>query len=244
MKISAISDVHVKAPNDDADRRLSMFLAHPEVLSSDYVILLGDIYDLMVGPHAEYFQQFRHHFQAMDELLRLGKKVYFFEGNHDVHLEKLFREICKTSEVVVSQRPIVLELDGKTYYVSHGDEHEVENLTYHRYMRFIRSRPLKFIADYIMPYRVLNYLGRRASKVSRKKGMKRFDPEAVRQTFREGVRKTTEGKFDFVLGGHSHVKDLYQIPGTSSFYLNNGYALNSKTFICIHDHVVNFLPLE
>ncbi len=243
MRLAAISDVHVKVPNDEADRLLSKFLVHPEVLSADYVLLLGDIYDLMVGPHTQYFHQFRHHFQAMDELLRLGKKVYFFEGNHDVHLEKLFRDVWKNADVIVSQQPVVLELNGKTYYVSHGDEHEVDNLTYHRYIRFIRSKPLKFVADYLMPYGVLNYIGRRASKVSRKKGLKRFDAEGVRHTFREGVRKTTEGKFDFVLGGHSHVKDLYQIPGTPSLYLNNGYALNSGTFICIHDHEVKFLPL-
>jgi UDP-2,3-diacylglucosamine hydrolase len=243
MRIAAISDVHVKVPNDDADRLLTAFFMHPEVLAADYVFLLGDIYDLMCGPHREYVERFRHHFQAMEELLRRGKKVYFFEGNHDVHLEKLFREVWGNRGVVVTQRPAVLEISGKKYYVSHGDEHEVENQSYHRYIRFIRSRPLRFVAEHLMPFRVLNYFGNRASNMSRKKGAKRFDAEGVRHTFREGVRKTTKGEFDFVLGGHSHVKDLYQIPGTTSTYLNNGYALHTKTFICIRDHNVDFLPL-
>ena len=55
MKIVAISDVHVKTPHDDADHVLCNFLTNPTVTTSDYVLLLGDIFDLMCGPHKEYF---------------------------------------------------------------------------------------------------------------------------------------------------------------------------------------------
>lgn len=244
MKIAAISDVHVKFPGDEADKLLTSFFYHPEVQNSDYVLLLGDIYDLMCGPHEEYLKLYKHHFDAMSELLRKGKKVYFFEGNHDVHLEKLFRVIWKNQDVIITQNPVVEEIEGKTYYFSHGDEHEVDNISYHRYIRFIRSKPLKFVADHLMPYKVLNFFGERASKMSRKKGSKRFDAEGVRKRFRDGVTETTKGKFDFVLGGHSHVKDHYQIPGSQSVYLNNGYALNSGTFILITNHVPEFLSLR
>ena len=40
MKISAISDVHVKKPHDQADRLLRDFLLNPIVKSSDYIVLL------------------------------------------------------------------------------------------------------------------------------------------------------------------------------------------------------------
>jgi UDP-2,3-diacylglucosamine hydrolase len=243
MKIAAISDVHVKSPNDEADKLLSSFFLHPEVQSSDYILLLGDIFDLMCGPHEEYLLLYKHHFDAMTELQKKGKKVFFFEGNHDLHLEKLFKKIWKNQEVIVSQLPIFCEIAGKSYYFSHGDEHEIDNISYHRYINIIRSRPLKFIADYIMPFKVLNFFGERASKMSRKKGSKRFDAEGVRRRFRLGVSETTQGKFDFVLGGHSHVKDEYIIPGSQSLYLNNGYALNSRTFIMVDNHKANFLPL-
>ena len=244
MKIAAISDVHVKSPGDEADKLLTSFFAHPEVQNADYILLLGDIYDLMCGPHEEYLQLYRHHFDSMDDLLKKGKKVYFFEGNHDVHLEKLFRSVWKNTDVVITQEPVIEEIDGKKYYFSHGDEHEIDNHSYHRYIRFIRSRPLKFVADYLMPFKVLNYFGERASKMSRKKGSKRFDAEGVRKRFRHGVAETTKGQFDFVLGGHSHVKDHYEIPGSKAVYLNNGYALISGTFILIDNHVPQFLPLR
>lgn len=243
MKIAAISDVHVKAPHDEADKLLCSFLSHPEVQSSDYILLLGDIFDLMCGPHDEYLRSFGHIFTLMDELQKKKKKVYFFEGNHDVHLEKLFKKLWPQDEILITQDPRVETLGSRKYYFSHGDEHEVDNLSYHRYIKFIRSRPLKFVADYLMPYAVLNFFGERASKMSRKKGSRKFDVEGVRKKFRSGVSETTNGQYDFVLGGHSHVKDRFQLPGSSSLYLNNGYALQSRTFILIKDHVADFISL-
>lgn len=243
MKIAAISDVHVKKPFDEADRILSTFLLHEEVQNADIILLLGDIFDLMVGPHEEYLKLFEHQFQRITKLSQMGKKVYFFEGNHDVHLAGLFKKIWKNNEVILSQQPVIEELDGKLYYYSHGDEHEVDNVSYQRYIKLIRSSPLKFVANYLMPFRLLGFLGERASKISRKKGAKNFQYELVRNRFRSGVALSTEGKYHFVIGGHSHVQDTYLIPNSDSLYVNNGFALKTKTFIVIENHELAFVPL-
>lgn len=243
MKIAAISDVHVKNPHDEADKLLMSFLLHPEVQSSDYVVLLGDIFDLMCGPHEEYADSYSHLFKIIEELHQKDKKIFFFEGNHDLHLEGLFKRIWKDKVLTVSQQPIIEEIDGKKYYFSHGDEHEVDNISYHRYMKVVRSAPLKFVANHLMPYSVLKFIGERASKMSRKRGALTFDADLVKETFRQGVEQTTEGKYDFVLGGHSHVQDKYNIPESGTTYLNNGYALHTRTFILIENHNTRFVPL-
>lgn len=242
MRISAISDVHVKVPFDDADHLLSRFLTHPLVKNSDYILLLGDIFDLMCGPHSEYIGQFDHLFKLMDELVANGKKVYFFEGNHDVHLKKLFDKRWPNGDVILSQDPVIESINGKSYYFSHGDEHEVKNTSYQNYKKLILSPPLRFVANYVMPFRLLNYLGERASKMSRKKGARIYNEELVKNTFREGVQETTQGKYNFILGGHSHVVDNFKL-NQDSVYLNNGYALKSKTFLMIDDHEVSFPEL-
>lgn len=244
MKIAAISDVHVKSPSDEADRLLVSFLNHPTVIQADYIVLLGDIFDLMCGPHEEYLRSFKHLFSALTDLQASGKRIYFFEGNHDIHLEKLFKKLWKNNEVTISQKPIIEEIDGRKYYFSHGDEHEVDNLSYQRYIGIIRSFPVKYLANHFIPLSLLEFFGKRASKMSRKKGSRKFDAEGVRNRFRSGVTKTTQGRFDFVLGGHSHVKDEFIIPGSNSIYVNNGYALQSKSFILIEDHQVKFISLS
>lgn len=242
-KIVAISDVHVKQPGDDSDKLLSRFLAHPEVQSAHYILLLGDIYDLMCGPHEEYLKLFGHHFDLLKLLGAQNKKVYFFEGNHDVHLKQLINKVCKNGEIILSQEPILEMIDDKLYYFSHGDEHEVDNISYHRYIKIIRSAPLEFVANRIMPYHVLKFLGENASKLSRKKGSKVFKAESVKERFRSGVLKTIPEDVDFVLGGHSHVKDEFNFPGKKTIYINNGYAPQTKTFICIEDHKIKFLSI-
>lgn len=243
MKVSAISDIHIKKPYDEADKLLMRFLHHPEVEKSDYILLLGDIFDLMCGPHDEYLEMYNHIFDRLDELSKKNKKIYFFEGNHDVHLGKLFSKKWKKNEIMLSQYPVIEEIEGKRYYFSHGDEHETDNLSYQRYKKFILTSPLAFIANQVMPFKLLNYIGEKASKRSRKVGAKIFNEDKVRDTFRKGVKETTEGKFDFVIGGHSHVQDKYKIENTFSVYVNNGYALNSKTFILIDNHGLRFEPL-
>jgi UDP-2,3-diacylglucosamine hydrolase len=242
MKISAISDVHVKKPFDDASNLLVSFLQHSEVESSDYIILLGDIFDLMCGPHRAYLTDFSYIFDLLENHLLQGKRVLYFEGNHDIHLQKLFTQRWPDGSIRSYQEALIEEIDGKSYYFSHGDEHEVDNLEYQKYKRIITSSPLRFVANYLMPYRVLSFFGERASQLSRKKGSKSYNEQKVRERFRRGVTQVTEGKYDFILGGHSHVQDTYKI-GQGGVYINNGYALKSRTFICINDHQVEFVPL-
>lgn len=244
MKISAISDVHVKSPGDPADVLLNKFLDHPEVRTSQHVLLLGDIFDLMAGQHDEYLRDYGHIFRKMDALVKSGVRVHFFEGNHDVNLQKLFHKFWPNREVTSRVEPEIQEWEGKTYYFSHGDEHEIHNPSYQRYKKFINSRPLQFVADYIMPYAVLKFVGERASVRSRKKGARSFDEESVKEKFRHGVSTVTGGKYDFVLGGHSHVKDEYRMEGSQSLYLNNGYAMRSRTFIVIDNHQPRFESLS
>jgi UDP-2,3-diacylglucosamine hydrolase len=241
MKISAISDVHVKSPGDEAQLLLEKFFNHPEVKSSQHVLLLGDIFDLMAGPHQEYLDSFHPIFEKIDALVKSGVQVHFFEGNHDVHLQKLFQKFWPKGEVKARQLPEIENWDGKNYYFSHGDEHEPHNVSYQRYKKLILSPPLRFVANHIMPYEVLKFVGEKASSMSRKKGSRKFDVEKVRNTFREGVKETTQGKYDFVLGGHSHVQDNFNMG--NSIYLNNGYALKTKTFILINNHIPKFESL-
>lgn len=241
MKISTISDVHVKASGDEAEELLLKFLSHPLVLESDYVGLLGDIFDLMCGPHEIYLKQFDKIFQAIDLLVRRGVKVIYIEGNHDLHLKKLFEKKWKNNEVLVSQHHVLLQDGECRYYLSHGDDHEVDNVNYQRYKRIIFSAPLRFVANYLLPYRLLEYLGRRASNRSRKKGLKVFDENRVRTRFREGV-EITNPKANLILGGHSHVKDIYTLKSGST-YINNGYALKERVFIHIDGMNAQFISL-
>ena len=73
MKFAAISDIHVKIAGDNAEKLLLSFLRNPEVQSSDVILLLGDIFDLMIGPHTQYFLRFQAYFDEIKLLIKNGK---------------------------------------------------------------------------------------------------------------------------------------------------------------------------
>src|SRR5690606_27550889 len=183
MRISAISDVHVKEENDQAFDLLLKFLKHPLVRESNYVVLLGDIFDLMCGNHIEYLYEFEEIFSEIDRLANTGVKVLFFEGNHDLHLSKLLRRRIKNTNFEIHSKPKIIEAENKKYYFSHGDEHEVENKAYQRYKKIISSKPLEFVANYCVPYLLLKTIGEKASEKSRKRGSYTFDEVKVKKEF-------------------------------------------------------------
>lgn len=241
MRIATISDVHIKESGDAAELLLVKFLQHPLVQNCHYVALLGDIFDLMCGPHAIYLKQFEKVFKAIDGLHQKGVRIIYIEGNHDVHLKKLFAKKWKNGEVILSQSAIELQENSFRYYLSHGDDHEVDNESYQKYKRFIFSAPLRFVANYLLPYSLLEFIGRKASQKSRKRGSEKFNVDIVRERFRKGV-EINNPVADIIIGGHSHVKDSYTLK-SGAVYLNNGYALHEKVFIYVDGKDYQFVSL-
>jgi UDP-2,3-diacylglucosamine hydrolase len=87
MSLVMISDIHVKNEKDENYEILCRFLTHPQVQKSDYIFLLGDIFDLMCGDHEQYFQKYKFFFDQLKNLLKQRKTIYYIEGNHDFHLQ-------------------------------------------------------------------------------------------------------------------------------------------------------------
>lgn len=248
MKIVSISDIHIKSQEDAGYKILKTFFNHKDTLSADYIFLLGDIFDLMVGPHSQYLKQFPDFFKECTDIIKKNKKLYFVEGNHDVHLRELFYKTFKGEKIkfennfIISQKPIKLSIEEKNYIFSHGDEYDVENSNYQNYKNLIYKPYMRFIGEKIVPYSLINFLGTRASAISRKKGKKTFDREKVRLKIRKGVEFLIKDNANFVIGGHSHVLDQYQMKNGGT-YINNGFPLEDKKFILIEDGNFKFVDL-
>ena len=79
MKFAAISDVHIKRAGDPAEVLLLAFLRNPDVQSSDVIFLLGDIFDLMIGPHTQYFVRYQAYFDEIKKLIKEYATLVFDE---------------------------------------------------------------------------------------------------------------------------------------------------------------------
>lgn len=249
MKFAAISDVHVKQSGDDAEKLLLDFLNNPYVKECDGIFLLGDIFDLMIGPHSQYFARFSNYFETLKKFIESGKKIYYVEGNHDFHIKKLYKNFFKVhhqlnKENFKMDKEFIIEDGGKKIHLSHGDDVEIDNFNYRVFKNVVTSFPLKIYANNLMPYFLITKVGEKSSEVSRKKNNKRYSTDSDLEPVKEKFRKSAEifykkNKFDVIVCGHSHVKDYFK-SDYGFEYINNGYAQHTKTYIYIENGNVGF----
>ena len=95
MKCSFFSDLHIKSPGDDATKLFVAFCKSSEVQDSDTVILLGDMFDILIGEHKQYLQKYETFFSHLIQLLNSDKKIVFLEGNHDFHIKRTIEKFVK-----------------------------------------------------------------------------------------------------------------------------------------------------
>lgn len=239
------SDIHVR--HDDVTRLklLESFLTSELTKKSKQIFLLGDIFDLMIGPHKEYFTEFKTFFDLLAEYIKQGKSIYYFHGNHDFHLEKLFDKFYTKYNLKdglhLIDEAMYFTLDGKKIYLSHGDELDIENKPYQRYKKIIRSSAAKFIANNIVSYKMLHKIGSLFAKKS-KDNQKDFDWNDTLVLYRQYVQKLWDNGIHGVIVGHSHVCDAWE--EGIHFYYNVGYAPQERQFLFLDENGLQFVPLD
>lgn len=253
MSIVTISDVHIKTNNDEGAILLDKFFSHKLVKEAEEIYFLGDIFDLMIGPHEIYYEKYNIFFDNVKRSILNGQTVFYIEGNHDFHLKKLFKNFIKLNELdsrkfIFSRKAIVKTIYEKKIFLSHGDDIELGNPNYKLYKKIITSQPLGILANYLLPYRLLNWIGETASKKSRSYNKEKYEeiPSAmleVQKSFQQAASKvSTQYDLDYLVCGHSHVEEKYYINNTS-IYLNNGYVQMSKKFIYINNEGAKLVDL-
>ena len=107
---------------------------------------------------------------------------------------------------------------------------------------------MKFIANKIFTYNFVIALGQWASKKSRSRNEKKYTRTFNESHIKEKFRKSAEiehsrSPIDFIICGHSHVKDDYE--SINKFkYINNGYFPIEKTFLYYENGKIRFVSLE
>jgi UDP-2,3-diacylglucosamine hydrolase len=245
MTFALISDLHIKNDNDNATNLFIQFINHPKVIESQKIILLGDMFDLLVGNHEEYYSQYKTFFSSLRTIIERGQKIIYFEGNHDLHLKKLLKKWLEKnnlphSSLILHRKPEIIKWNEKKLYLTHGDEIDYDNFSYLLYRRSVSSGSLDFIADYLMPYKIFELAGKLAAKQSKKRSSKYFDREKNREKYRLGASLIKD--VDIVISGHTHIKDDVVLENGIR-YLNNGYMQNSKTFILATENELYFCDL-
>lgn len=212
MEAWFISDIHLKSAEERNGKILLRFLR--SLLQGEpkktHLFMLGDIFDLWIGPSTFFADQFKDLMDALEQFIKAGGKVTYIEGNHDVHVERYFQKKLGAEVFVEAQ---YYEIDGVKVRVEHGDLINLNDFKYLKYRSIIRNPLLKPLS-YIIPGWFWSHIGNKASKKSRaRSGDYRVkNEEHLVAMIRNHIdRAYAEAPFDLIVSGHMHVFDDHSV---------------------------------
>lgn len=235
-------------------RLMKAFLENAMGPDVSVVLLLGDIFDLMLGGHKEFITKHRKVFDGMAKVILADKKIYYFEGNHDYHLSELFSVFLKDYNLPESgfsyiKKGIILNVEDVVYFATHGDEVEIENTGYRIFKAIMNNRFMSLFTTEVLSFELIDKLGEWVSNKSREKNSNRYSAPEMQGRIKEKFRRSAESfvqsldeKIDYLVCGHSHVKDNF-LCTSGTRYLNNGYAPITKTYLVIDNSGARFHDL-
>lgn len=192
-------------------------------------IILGDLFDIWVGSGEAFQKEYEPVISALREL-RKKCHIYYFEGNHDFHLEKFW---TKEMDFNIFKGPKDFEFGGLKIRAEHGDEINREDHGYLFLRWFLRTPPLKFLIENL-PSKLVLGIGQRASKVSR--GYTAGLQNKSIQIFREYAQDLVKtNPFDLLVTGHTHVPDdfIFTHAGKTSRLMNLGSWFDGPHYLRI-----------
>jgi len=208
-----VADAHY--PNHKKEQFLKLLNSiNSNKIKTPQLILMGDIFDLLVGNSPYLKLKFKDEIKLLDEIAKKIEVIYL-EGNHDFYLKPLFKNI---KVIPLQKQPLLGKLKDKIIALSHGDIF-ITPLNYKIYTKVIRNPLiLKILPDLIAKYKLKSM-----QKKSLCKDIKNFK-DIVKQ-------KRRLYKSDIIIEGHFHqgiiVNNYYALP---SFACNEKVAIvkNSK----------------
>lgn len=190
--------------------------------SAKELYILGDLFDYWFEYKKVIQKGYFRTFTALNDLVRNGTKVHYIIGNHDfMHRDFFEKEIG----VSLYQAEIEKEIDGKKFYLAHGDGLVKNDFGYLILKKIFRNKFAQNLYSLIHPNLGIK-LAQGTSKTSRDyTGNKDYGEgdglfEFAKQKFGIG--------FDFVILGHTHQERIEEID--KKVYANLGTWLKKPNF--------------
>lgn len=237
MSVYFISDLHICDAEDPVYAALLDLIQH-RAQAGDTLVLAGDVFDLFVGNKAIFKVRYERFFDTLSQAGQRGVLIHYIEGNHDFLLKGSFRRIPGLS---LHSEQVSFEVQGKRFFVAHGDLADAKDYGYRFLRAFFRSWPVRLFL-WVLPGGWLDRMGHWSSQWSRRKHpvlvtqLPAAKRESLRKAYRSYAAERLAQGYDFVVMGHCHDLDemSFQIGGRSGQYVNVGFPRVHGTFLSWH----------
>ena len=214
MEAYFLSDIHLKSVDERNGQNLLRFFNSLIDTSAQkpsqeiHLFLLGDIFDWWLSDHQVFIDKFYPIIEPIKKLIDQGVRVYFFEGNHDLHIHPYWAEKLG---VRVYTEPEYFQLGPWKVRCEHGDLINLEDKNYLR-LRALLRHPFVETLGHVLPGKMWERVGLFLSHKSRQYSAadrENKEQDITQMIRRHAERAFEEGAFDFIITGHMHVRDEY-----------------------------------
>lgn len=230
-KIYFLSDFHLGAPDHAAsivrEKRIVNFL---DEIKSDaqQVFIAGDLFDFWYEYKKVVPMGFVRILGKLAELADAGIAIHFFVGNHDMWMNGYFE---KELGVQVYHHPAEFEINGKNFFIGHGDGLGPGDTKYKFIKKIFRNKFSQRLFGFIHPgagIGMANYFSRKsrmATGITDEKFLGEDREWLI--IFSKELLKTKH--YDYFIFGHRHLPLDFQLSATSR-YINLGDWINYNSY--------------
>ncbi|HJY62962.1 MAG TPA: UDP-2,3-diacylglucosamine diphosphatase [Ignavibacteria bacterium] len=222
------SDVHLglKSSRDEKEkeRKLIGFLEHIRS-DAETIFIVGDLFDCWIEYRKVVPKGYFRTLAKLNEIAEQGIGIHFFSGNHDFWVNTYLRDEVG---LILHYDSYATELDGKRFYITHGDGLSKGDFGYKIIKKILRSRVNQFLYSLVHPD-IGIWLAQKSSKTSR-----HTNDECSRGSI--GMKRFAEGKisegYDYVIMGHYHKPQniLIEQGNKKGYYITLGDWITNDTY--------------
>jgi UDP-2,3-diacylglucosamine hydrolase len=228
-KIYFASDFHFGVPDHTSSRdREDLVVSWLDEIKKDAaeIYLIGDIFDFWFEYSAVIPKGFIRFQGKLAELTDSGIKITMFKGNHDMWM---FDYFVKELGIEIISDELILERNGKKFYLHHGDGLGPGDAKYKILKKIFRSEFCQWLFARIHPNLGVG-IAKKWSKHSRlqsnqKEEFQNLDKEWLVTYCKELLLKE---HYDFLIFGHRHLP--LDVRLGDSRYINLGEWMNFNSY--------------
>ncbi len=215
-----ISDIHLglqsKEIENKKERLLVEFLKFAKD-NCDELFIVGDLFDYWFEYKHVYQKGYFRTLTALQDLTEKGIVVHYFIGNHDFFHKDFFEKEIGVNLYHDGKQFI---LNGKKFFIGHGDGLVKNDLGYNILKKILRNRVIQFLYGLIHPDLGVG-LAKHTSRSSRDYTAKKDYGEE--DGLMDAARLKIDEGNEFVIFGHLHKKCFEKY--------NNGTYINLGSWI-------------
>ncbi len=232
-----LSDIHLGANNvnEERERILCKFL-NEVPKSGDKIFFNGDLFD--------FFFDYKHvipkgHYRTLGALQSLYKRnisLEYIAGNHDFWAGGFFE---KEMHAIFHSNPVIRKINGKTFYLNHGDGIKKKDVGYRILKKIFRNPVNIFLYRWLHPDIGVPF-AKFCSHSSRKYTTEKNYGDDVE--YIEFAKRKFRQDIDYVILSHSH-RPIFHKEG-QNIYINSGDWIKYFTFALFDDKGLRLLQYK